>query len=130
VNLNKNKILKKIRDKIVKIQEAPNSRSHDSNYMDLKRLVEYYITDKESKLFKINFDKSHQEFYQRLSIQYPSLTSKDLRLCAYLKMNLSSKEIAPLLGISPQSVDVNRHKLRKKLSLGSDHNLTNFLVSF
>lgn len=130
VNLNKNKILKKIRDKIVKIQESPNSRSHDSNYMDLKRLVEYYITDKESKIFKINFDKSHQEFYERLSKQYPSLTSKDLRLCAYLKMNLSSKEIAPLLGISPQSVDVNRHKLRKKLQLDPESNLTNFLMIF
>ncbi|WP_027395387.1 hypothetical protein [Aquimarina latercula] len=130
VNLNKNKILKKIRDKIVKIQESPNSRSHDSNYMDLKRLVEYYITDKESKIFKINFDKSHQEFYERLSKQYPSLTSKDLRLCAYLKMNLSSKEIAPLLGISPQSVDVNRHKLRKKLELDPESNLTNFLMIF
>ncbi|MHA7059867.1 helix-turn-helix and ligand-binding sensor domain-containing protein [Aquimarina sp. M1] len=130
VNLNKNKILKKIRDKIVKIQESPNARSQDRNYMDLKRLVEYYITDKESRLFKINFDKSHQEFYERLSKQYPKLTSKDLRLCAYLKMNLSSKEIAPLLGISPQSVDVNRHKLRKKLNLGSDDNLTQFLVRF
>ncbi|SEL73459.1 hypothetical protein SAMN04487910_3216 [Aquimarina amphilecti] len=130
VNLNKNKILKKIRDKIVKIQDSPNSRSHDSNYMDLKRLVEYYITDKESKIFKINFDKSHQEFYERLSKQYPSLTSKDLRLCAYLKMNLSSKEIAPLLGISPQSVDVNRHKLRKKLQLDPESNLTNFLMIF
>ncbi len=130
VNLNKNKILKKIRDKIVKIQESPNTRSKDSNYTDLKRLVEYYITDKESKLFKINFDKSHQEFYERLSKQHPGLTSKDLRLCAYLKMNLSSKEIAPLLGISPQSVDVNRHKLRKKLNLSSDDNLTQFLVSF
>ncbi|WP_378182868.1 LuxR C-terminal-related transcriptional regulator [Aquimarina sp. SS2-1] len=130
VNLNKNKILKKIRDRIVKIQESSKNRSQDRNYTDLKRLVEYYITDKESKLFKINFDKSHQDFYERLSKQYPSLTSKDLRLCAYLKMNLSSKEIAPLLGISPQSVDVNRHKLRKKLNLGSDDNLTHFLVSF
>ncbi|MBW1297107.1 helix-turn-helix and ligand-binding sensor domain-containing protein [Aquimarina litoralis] len=131
VNLNKNKILKKIRDKIIKIQESPsNSRSHEGNYMDLRRLVEYYITDKESRIFKINFDKSHQEFYERLSKEYPSLTSKDLRLCAYLKMNLSSKEIAPLLGISPQSVDVNRHKLRKKLHLDSEDNLTNFLMVF
>lgn len=130
VNLNKNKILKKIRDKIVKIQESSNVRSHESNYMDLRRLVEYYITDKESRIFKINFDKSHQEFYERLSKEYPGLTSKDLRLCAYLKMNLSSKEIAPLLGISPQSVDVNRHKLRKKLQLDPEDNLTNFLMVF
>ena len=90
---------------------------------------DYYITDKESKLFEINFDKSHQEFYEKLSKNYPNLTSKDLRLCAYLKMNLSSKEIAPLLGISSQSVDVSRHRLRKKLNLGSKDNLTNILIS-
>ncbi|KAA1244099.1 two-component regulator propeller domain-containing protein [Aquimarina sp. RZ0] len=129
VNLNKNKILKKIRDKIVKIQESSPQKLPTNSYNELVRLVEYYITDKESKLFEINFDKSHQEFYEKLSKNYPNLTSKDLRLCAYLKMNLSSKEIAPLLGISSQSVDVSRHRLRKKLNLGAKDNLTNILIS-
>ncbi|MFD2563055.1 two-component regulator propeller domain-containing protein [Aquimarina rubra] len=129
VNLNKNKILKKIRDKIIKVQDAAPQKLPTNSYNELIRLVDYYITDKESKLFEINFDKSHQEFYEKLSKNYPNLTSKDLRLCAYLKMNLSSKEIAPLLGISSQSVDVSRHRLRKKLNLGSKDNLTNILIS-
>ncbi len=129
VNLNKNKILKKIRDKIVKVQSSSEQKLPTNKYSELLRLVEYYITDKESKLFEINFDKSHQEFYEKLSKNYPNLTSKDLRLCAYLKMNLSSKEIAPLLGISSQSVDVSRHRLRKKLNLDSKDNLTNILIS-
>ncbi|GAA4273070.1 transcriptional regulator [Aquimarina gracilis] len=129
VNLNKNKILKKIRDRIVKIQRSSEQKLPTNKYNELLRLVEYYITDKESKLFEINFDKSHQEFYEKLSKSYPNLTSKDLRLCAYLKMNLSSKEIAPLLGISSQSVDVSRHRLRKKLNLDSKDNLTNILIS-
>lgn len=129
VNLNKNKILKKIKDKIVKVQNASDQKLPTNSYNELVRLVDYYITDKESKLFEINFDKSHQEFYEKLSKNYPNLTSKDLRLCAYLKMNLSSKEIAPLLGISSQSVDVSRHRLRKKLNLGSKDNLTNILIS-
>ncbi|WP_299260417.1 two-component regulator propeller domain-containing protein [uncultured Aquimarina sp.] len=129
VNLNKNKILKKIKDKIVKVQDASAQKLPTNSYNELVRLVDYYITDKESKLFEINFDKSHQEFYEKLSKNYPNLTSKDLRLCAYLKMNLSSKEIAPLLGISSQSVDVSRHRLRKKLNLGSKDNLTNILIS-
>ncbi|MDY8134753.1 LuxR C-terminal-related transcriptional regulator [Aquimarina sp. 2201CG5-10] len=129
VNLNKNKILKKIRERIIKVQESSSQKLPTNSYNELVRLVEYYITDKESKLFEINFDKSHQEFYERLSKNYPNLTSKDLRLCAYLKMNLSSKEIAPLLGISSQSVDVSRHRLRKKLNLGSKDNLTNILIS-
>ncbi|WP_299434760.1 LuxR C-terminal-related transcriptional regulator [uncultured Aquimarina sp.] len=129
VNLNKNKILKKIKDKIVKVQGSSAQKLPTNSYNELVRLVDYYITDKESKLFEINFDKSHQEFYEKLSKNYPNLTSKDLRLCAYLKMNLSSKEIAPLLGISSQSVDVSRHRLRKKLNLGSKDNLTNILIS-
>ncbi len=129
VNLNKNKILKKIRDRIIKIQGSSEQKLPTNKYNELLRLVEYYITDKESKLFEINFDKSHQEFYEKLSKNYPNLTSKDLRLCAYLKMNLSSKEIAPLLGISSQSVDVSRHRLRKKLNLDSKDNLTNILIS-
>ncbi len=129
VNLNKNKILKKIRDKVIKIQETSSQKLPTNSYNELIRLVEYYITDKESKLFEINFDKSHQDFYEKLSNNYPDLTSKDLRLCAYLKMNLSSKEIAPLLGISSQSVDVSRHRLRKKLNLGSKDNLTSILIS-
>ncbi|MGY3793945.1 LuxR C-terminal-related transcriptional regulator [Aquimarina sp. 433] len=129
VNLNKNKILKKIKDKIVKVQDASDQKLPTNSYNELVRLVDYYITDKESKLFEINFDKSHQEFYEKLSNNYPNLTSKDLRLCAYLKMNLSSKEIAPLLGISSQSVDVSRHRLRKKLNLDSKDNLTNILIS-
>ncbi|WP_219007826.1 two-component regulator propeller domain-containing protein [Aquimarina litoralis] len=129
VNLNKNKILKKIRDKIVKVQDSSDQKLPTNSYNELVRLVDYYITDKESKLFEINFDKSHQEFYEKLSKNYPNLTSKDLRLCAYLKMNLSSKEIAPLLGISSQSVDVSRHRLRKKLNLDSKDNLTNILIS-
>ncbi|WP_378178866.1 two-component regulator propeller domain-containing protein [Aquimarina sp. SS2-1] len=129
VNLNKNKILKKIKDKIIKVQDASPQKLPTNSFNELIRLVDYYITDKESKLFEINFDKSHQEFYEKLSKNYPNLTSKDLRLCAYLKMNLSSKEIAPLLGISSQSVDVSRHRLRKKLNLGSTDNLTNILIS-
>ncbi|KZS43032.1 hypothetical protein AWE51_16965 [Aquimarina aggregata] len=129
VNLNKNKILKKIRNKIIKVQESSEQKLPTNSYNELIRLVEYYITNKESKLFEINFDKSHQEFYEKLSKKYPNLTSKDLRLCAYLKMNLSSKEIAPLLGISSQSVDVSRHRLRKKLTLDSKDNLINILIS-
>ena len=129
VNMNKNKILKKIKDKLKEVQEKSAEKLSYSGYNELKRYVEYYITDKENELFTINFDKSHQDFYTKLSEKYPTLTPKDLRLCAYLKINLSSKEIAPLLGISPQSVDVSRHRLRKKMNLNSKDNLTAVLAA-
>ena len=128
-NLTKNKILKKIRAKIEKVQEASEQKLSTHSYKELLRLVDYHITDRENKTFELNFDKSHEDFYEKLSKKYPALTSKDLRLCAYLKMNLASKEIAPLLGISSQSVDVSRHRLRKKLNLDPNENLTNVLIN-
>jgi len=127
VNLNKNKVLKKIKDKVVSVQDKATDKLSERGYKEILRQIDYYVTDKENKVFEINFDKSHQLFYERLTKKYESLTAKDLRLCAYLKMNLSSKEIAPLLGISPQSVDVSRHRLRKKMQLSSKDNLISIL---
>lgn len=130
INLNKNKILKKIKNKIIDAQENSTHKLSHQNYNELVRMVDYYISNKESKLFEINFDKSNQDFYRQLTKDYPSLTAKDLRLCAYLKMNLSSKEIASLMGISSQSVDVSRYRIRKKLNLDSKDNLTQVLNNF
>ena len=56
--------------------------------------------------------------------------SKDQKLCAYLRLNLNSKEIAPLMGISVRSVEVSRYRLRRKLGLDSEENLTGFLLRF
>jgi DNA-binding CsgD family transcriptional regulator len=65
---------------------------------------------------------------KKLRNNYPELTPKDLRLCAYLRMNLSSKEIAPLLNISIRGVEISRYRLRKKLHLPRDANLTDFMM--
>lgn len=127
VNLNKNKVLKKIKEKVIDVQGKATDKLSERNYKEILRQIDYYLTDKESKVFEMNFDKSHQVFYEKLTKKYEELTAKDLRLCAYLKMNLSSKEIAPLLGISPQSVDVSRHRLRKKMKLDSKDNLISIL---
>ena len=59
---------------------------------------------------------------------HPELTSNDLRLCAYLRLNLSSKEIAPLLNISPRSVEVKRYRLRKKMDLKHESSLTDYIL--
>ncbi|HET8736159.1 MAG TPA: LuxR C-terminal-related transcriptional regulator, partial [Pricia sp.] len=62
--------------------------------------------------------------------RFPKLTPKDLKLCAYLKMNLSTKEIAPLMGITIRGVEIHRYRLRKKLEMDSSQNLNNFLITF
>ncbi len=82
----------------------------------------------EWKVFETNFNEVHEDFFKEILERYPNLTNKDLKLCSYLKMNLSSKEIAPLMGISVRGVEVHRYRLRKKMELDSKTNLTKFLI--
>ncbi|HEU0226802.1 MAG TPA: LuxR C-terminal-related transcriptional regulator, partial [Arachidicoccus soli] len=59
---------------------------------------------------------------------FPNLTAQDLRLAAYLKMNLTTKEIAPLLNISTRGVEIKRYRLRKKMNLDEHENLSDFMI--
>jgi DNA-binding CsgD family transcriptional regulator len=83
--------------------------------------------DTDFKVFESNFDLIHQDFFKLLDERFPGLSRNDKILCAYLNMNLSTKEIAPLLNISVRGVEVNRYRLRKKMNLDRDVNLSEFL---
>ncbi|QNM86722.1 LuxR family transcriptional regulator [Polaribacter pectinis] len=80
------------------------------------------------KMFQEAFNNADKKFLKKMKNKHPELTPNDLRLCAYLRLNLSSKEIAPLLNISPRSVEVKRYRLRKKMNLPHDSNLTNYIL--
>lgn len=80
--------------------------------------------------FQTTFDSVHHDFFAKLQETYPELNSKDKQLCAYIKMNLQSKEIAPLLNISVRGVEISRYRLRKKLGLQEGENLAEFLQKF
>lgn len=86
--------------------------------------------DKDWEQFAQYFDEVHVDFLKRLKEAYPQLTPKDQKLCTYLKMNLSTKEIVPLMNISVRGVEVSRYRLRKKLGLATDVNLNEFLMKF
>ena len=77
--------------------------------------------------FETRFTSVNRDFYQKLNAKYPKLTRGDQKLCALVKLNLSSKEMAKLLGISIESVHTNRYRLRKKLSLARETSLTEFV---
>ena len=77
--------------------------------------------------FKYHFEKVHQGFFVRLSGKFPKLTVKDQRLCAYLLLGLSTKELAGLTNITPESAEIGRIRLRKKLGLTRTQNLNSFL---
>jgi len=95
----------------------------------LVRKIDRELDDRQSwNVFETHFDRVHENFFLRLREKYKMLTPKDLRMCAFLRMNLSSKEIAPLQNISIRSVEISRYRLRKKLNLPHDKNLTDFIM--
>ncbi|MEZ0181393.1 MULTISPECIES: histidine kinase [Flavobacterium] len=97
---------------------------------EIKKAIKINEVNKhEWETFETNLNQIHNEFIINLSKKYPHLTPKDIKLCVYLKMNLSSKEIAPLMNISFRGVELHRYRLRKKLSLTQDENLSKFLLS-
>lgn len=85
--------------------------------------------DDDWEFFEQAFDNADKDFLKRLKELHASLTNHDLKLCAYLRLNLSSKEIAPLLNISVKSVDIKRYRLRKKMDLDHNQNLTEYILS-
>jgi DNA-binding CsgD family transcriptional regulator len=80
------------------------------------------------KFFEDAVNNADKDFLKKVKNIHPELTSNDLRLCAYLRLNLSSKEIAPLLNISLRSVEVKRYRLRKKMNLPHEDSLTDYIM--
>jgi len=106
------------------------SRFPDKYYFDLVKKIDDNIASHDDwKTFETNFERAHEEFIKKLKAGFPKLTPGDLRLCAYLRMNLSSKEIAPLLGISVRGLENHRYRLRKKMGLDIDINLSEFMMN-
>ena len=76
------------------------------------------------------FNIVHNNFIKNIRSRYPALTTNELLLCAYIKMNLATKEIAPLMNMSVRGVETIRYRMRKKLSLEREESLTDFLNKF
>lgn len=97
---------------------------------EIKKTIKINEVNKhEWEIFETNLNQIHNEFIINLSKKFPNLTPKDIKLCVYLKMNLSSKEIAPMMNISFRGVELHRYRLRKKLNLTQEENLSKFLLS-
>jgi len=93
------------------------------------KIIDKNINNKEDwKFFEEAFNNADKDFLKKIKSKHPSLTPNDLKLCAYLRLNLSSKEIAPLLNISHRSVEVKRYRLRKKMDLPHEASLTNYIL--
>ncbi|MDP4819656.1 MAG: LuxR C-terminal-related transcriptional regulator, partial [Saprospiraceae bacterium] len=107
-----------------------NSQEKDIRNRLVRMINRNINSDEDWQIFENNFNQIHKEFMDRLKAEFPELSAKDLQLAAYLRMGLQSKEIAPLLNVSDRSVDNNRYRLRKKLGLGSEDNLREFVMNY
>ena len=94
----------------------------------IKSLSEDANMDKEWEHFSKHFDKVHSDFLVELKEKHPAITPNELKLSAYLRMNLSTKEIAQLMNISVRGVEISRYRLRKKLALPSETSLFDYLI--
>ena len=98
---------------------------------DIRRGIRMNINDDDNwEKFIENFNMVYDNFMKELTARYPDLKKNDLKLCAYLRMGLSSKEMASLLNTSVRSIETARYRLRRKLNLDQGDNLTSFIQSF
>lgn len=127
--IKKNEFLMNVKD-MLRIQKEQLGTRYPDKYYDtlVQKIDDNMASQDEWKVFEANFERAHEQFMNTLKDNYIDLTPSDLRLCAFLRMNLSSKEIAPLLGISVRGVENHRYRLRKKLNLDADSNLTEFII--
>ena len=94
----------------------------------VKVIDENLSNTRDWEFFKEAFNNADQEFLNKIKTKHPNLTPNDLKFCAFLRLNLSSKEIAPLLNISVRSVEIKRYRLRKKLELQHENNLIDYIL--
>ncbi|WP_308992564.1 LuxR C-terminal-related transcriptional regulator [Mariniflexile litorale] len=116
----------------IKKELANNKDSFDNQYAFKKILnkVDSSIAHKDEwKVFEYNFNQVHEDFFKSLKSKHSNLTPKDLKICAYIKMNLSNKEIAPLMNVSVRGLETHRYRLKRKLELENDISVSDYLTN-
>ncbi|MBS7229629.1 ABC transporter substrate-binding protein [Flavobacterium psychroterrae] len=126
-----NEILLSIKELIGQIDKKNDFNTNFDLLKKINRIIDHELQgDQHWNEFEEIFNQLHDNFMQRLKTSFPELTPRDMRLCAYLRMNFNTKEIAPLLGISVRGVEDTRYRIRKKLQLSSEANITEFILNF
>ncbi len=121
----KNELLAFIKEDLKK-----TAQNDSSNIKSVISTINKNITEEDSwNVFKEAFDNADKDFLKRIKQMHPALTPNDLRLCAYLRLNLSSKEIAPMFNISVRSVEIKRYRLRKKMDLQHEIGLVEYILA-
>jgi ligand-binding sensor domain-containing protein/DNA-binding CsgD family transcriptional regulator len=124
----KSEMLLSIKDKLKHIASISNDPKIKPEISDLiKNIEKDTLIDKDWQKFELYFNNIHDSYTQSLKERFPILTANDIKMCAYLRMNLSTKEIATILNISTRGVEISRYRLRKKMNLENGVNITEYL---
>ncbi|MBD1385674.1 transcriptional regulator [Mucilaginibacter rigui] len=125
----KNELLQKISDEINNFKDSAGKKLSEDQLKKIHKVIDEGMSDdRDWNVFENSFNEAHENFFKKLKHGHPDLVPNDLKLCAYLRMNMSSKEMASLLNISLRGVEIRRYRLRKKLNLEHDKNLVEFLI--
>lgn len=124
------KVLAKIKDVISSVIKNHDINESSPSFRHLIRLIkDVEKKDQEMDHLGVHFNHVNADFFDKLKSKFPELTQNDLKFCAYLSMNLSSKEMAQLMNVTGKAIEVGRYRLRKKLGITPDINLYDFLAS-
>lgn len=128
--IQRNELILKIKSEVDDFHEKNNNKSFTPLFQKINILLNNNLDAEEDwKTFLIKFEEKHPQFFKYLKTTYPQLTSNDLKLCACLKLNLDSKEIASLMNISVRAVENSRYRLRKKLNIAPNQHLNDFFLN-
>jgi hypothetical protein len=127
--IRKNELMLQLKEMVENISEKNTQKSMIPLYQKMSRQLSNGLDAEEDwKMFMIQFEQKHSSFFKRLKEKHPELTSNDLRLCACLKLNLDTKEIASLMNLSVRAVENNRYRLRKKIDLKPNQILNDYFI--
>ncbi len=127
--IRKNEMLLQIKAE-VENQKKKLGTQYPNKYADhlIRMINENISSDDDWAIFQQNFDMIHENFFGHIKSKYPEMTTHDLKLCAFIRLNLSTKEIASLLNITVRGIEAARYRLRKKFGITAEQNLTEFLI--
>ena len=129
--INKNSFINSIKSNLNTIQKRSKNQEVKHEISRVIQNIDKNISaDDDWEHFSIHFDQVHGDFIKRWQLAYQNLSPQEMKLSAYLRMNLSTKEIAHLLNISVRGVEIARYRLRKKLALDRSDNLQEYILKY
>lgn len=127
----KNEFIESIKEELNEVKQKGSNRETKKALEKVVKEIDVTLRlEQDWEQFQYHFEKVHGNFLTRLRADYPDLSPNEQKLCTFLRLNLSTKEIANLLSISPRGVEVARYRLRKKLNLERGDNLSKFILEY